>query len=217
MPFQPSLDVEDLTVRFDGRTVLEGFSLSLAPGEKVTLTGASGAGKTTVLRCLLGFVAPEAGAVRIGGRAVTAESVWALRARLGYVQQEPDLGRGRLGEILRRPFTYSANAALKSNLDSAPEWFRLFGLPDDLPDKDASSLSGGEKQRVALIAAIMLNRPILLLDEASSALDQAGREAALEYLRMRDDLTVLAVSHDPERFTLGGRVVTAPSGSDRLA
>ena len=68
-------------------------------------------------------------------------------------------------------------------------------------------LSGGEKQRVAIVSAILLERPIMLLDEASSALDRVSRAAVAEWFRSRRELTVLSVAHDPDRFDLGGRVL----------
>jgi ABC-type iron transport system FetAB ATPase subunit len=201
-------EITDVTVRFAGRTVLERFSLSVRTGGKALLTGPSGCGKSTILRCLLGFVAPEAGSVHIEGQPLTAETVWRLRQRLAYVGQEPDLGSGTASEILERPFHYRANAGLRDNLERVPTLFRQFGLDLDLLEKEMGDLSGGEKQRVALIGALLLDRPIFLLDEVTSALDPASRDAVVDYFRSRDDVTVLFVAHDSDVFSFVDQVVS---------
>jgi len=202
-----ALEAVDVTVLYDGHAVLQDFSMSLGAGETALLTGPSGCGKSTVLRCLLGFVAPETGSVRLGGEPLTAETVWHLRRRLAYVGQEPELGAGTVSEVLERPFHYRANAGLRDNLKRVGALFERFALGRALLDKEAGDLSGGEKQRVALIAAILLDRPIFLLDEVTSALDRAGKENVADYFRSRDDATVLLVAHDPELFPFADRVV----------
>lgn len=210
-----TLEITDVTVRFEGRAVLKDFSMSLGAGEKALLTGPSGGGKSTVLRCLLGFVAPETGSVRVEGEPLTAETVWHLRRRLAYVGQEPELGAGTANEILERPFHYRANAGLRDNLKRVPELFERFGLARYLLDKETGDLSGGEKQRVALIAAILLDRPIFLLDEVTSALDRAGKEVVADYFRSRRDATVLLVAHDPDLFSFADQVVPVGRGRSR--
>ena len=82
---EPAIRIDELTVRFGDQPVLERFSLGLDTGAKATLTGRSGSGKSTVLRCIMGFVVPDAGAVYVGGERLTGASVWRLRAKLAYV------------------------------------------------------------------------------------------------------------------------------------
>ncbi len=203
----PAIDIENLGVAYDGRWVLRGFSLRVARGEKVTLTGPSGVGKSTVLRCVLGLVVPQEGEVRVLGRTVDGRSVWEVRKDLAYVAQEPDLGPGTAREVIERPFSYRANAHLRANIERIGEWFERFRLPPDLLDKDMGTLSGGEKQRVALVSVMLLDRPILLLDEASSALDPANKQTVTDALRSARDLTVLSVSHDVEWRALSNRTI----------
>lgn len=210
------IELKDVTVLFAGRTVLDGFSISLPPGAKALLTGPSGSGKSTVLRCLLGFVTPQSGSVHIQGEPMTADTVWSLRRHVAYVGQEPDLGRGRVTEILEQPFHFRANAALRDNLQHVPELFERFGLDQHLLEKEAPDLSGGEKQRVALIGALLLDRHIFLLDEATSALDPVSRDAVVDYFRARDDITALFVAHDSDVFSFVDQVVSVqPHGRPR--
>ncbi len=214
MTATPAISVDGITVRFGERTVLERFSLDVAEGERVALAGRSGAGKTTVLRAVLGFVVPDEGRVAIGGERLDSESVWRLRRRLAYVAQEPDLGPGTAREALERPFDYRANAHCRENLAILPQLLERFLLPHALLDEDISTLSGGEKQRVALISAVLLGRRIFLLDEPSSALDPASKEAVADFFRAKDGATVLSISHETGSFSIADRVVALAGGTD---
>lgn len=202
-----AIEIEDLGVRYDERWVLRNVALRLRPGEKVTVTGPSGCGKSTLLRCVLGLAMPQEGSVKVFDEPVNARTVWATRRRLAYVAQEPDLGTGTARKAIERPFTYKANTPLRGNLTLLPSLLERFNLAEALLDKDTATLSGGEKQRVALISAILLNRPIVLLDEASSALDATNQRAVVDYFREKADLTVLSVSHDTEWQGFSHRVV----------
>jgi len=204
------IEISNLTVVFDGKEVLSGFDLSVAAGEKVVITGESGCGKSTLLRSILGFAVPAGGSIRVGGELLDEHSVWAVRRRLAYVGQEPELGAGPARDALTRAFEYHANVALRDNIKRIPELTELFGLDSELLDKEVSSLSGGEKQRIALIAAILLDRRTYLLDEGTSALDKANRQVVADYFRGLPDVTLLVVSHDEETFGFADRIVTVP-------
>jgi len=207
MESSTALQITDLTIRYDGRAVLKDFSMSLRAGEKALVAGPSGCGKSTVLRCVLGFTVPEAGSIHIQGKELTSHSVWSLRKHLAYVAQEPDLGAETIRSILEQPFHFRANASKHDNLERIGELFERFGLAQSLLDKEAGDLSGGEKQRVALIGAILLDRSIFLLDEATSALDKAGKQRVADYFRSRDDVTALIVAHDPEWFSFADQTI----------
>ncbi len=206
----PALQIDRLTVRFDGRTVIDGFSLALGYGQRAVITGESGSGKSTVLRCILGFVSSFEGRILVDGERVSAPSIWKLRTRVSYVTQEPQLGTERVKDVLERPFGYRANTALRSNLSRVPELLDRLLLSADLLEKEMAVLSGGEKQRVAIAAALLLGRGILLLDEATSALDKSARAAVAALLSAESALTVLAVAHDAADMPLSGAVLSLP-------
>ncbi|MFP4353965.1 MAG: ATP-binding cassette domain-containing protein [Phycisphaerae bacterium] len=191
---QPAVQIEQVTVRFDGQAVLESLDLTVPAGRKVVLSGPSGSGKSTLLRCLLGLLVPQSGRIVIEGTELDDRTVWQVRRRIGYVAQEPVLGSGTAREVLHRPFSYRANQDQAENLQRVPELFDRFCLSGSLLDKPVEKLSGGQKQRVALVSGILLDRPVLLLDEPGSALDEDNRRAVGEYLA-RSDRTVLVAGH----------------------
>lgn len=194
-----ALTTHNLSVALDEKTLFHGVSFSVKRGEKITITGRSGSGKSTLLRCILGFV-PFDGEIIVQGIPLTIDSVWKVRQNMAYVAQEPELGGKLVRDVLAGPFSYKANHGLVYDHEEVDRLFDAFLLPKFLQDKEMNSLSGGEKQRIALIAALLLQRPLLLLDEAASALDSDAKKHVREYLSSRKDLAILSVSHDVHDF-----------------
>lgn len=207
-----AIEIDDLGVNYDDRWVLRGFSLRVAAGEKVSLTGPSGSGKSTVLKCILGLVEPQEGSINVFGNPVAGAGVWKTRRSLAYVAQEPELGAELVRQAIERPFAFKANAGLRGNLNRLAPLLERFNLNPALLDKESTSLSGGEKQRIALIMAVLLDRSIVLLDEASSALDPENKQAVVDFFREARDLTVLSIAHDAEWLGVADRVVKLANG-----
>ena len=176
------VSVEGLDVRHGGRTVLRGVTLSVAPGEIVTIVGPNGSGKTTLLRAVIGALRPHAGRVRLRDG-----------LRLGYVPQtlhvDPTLPLtvGRFLGLPRRVSRAASHAAMERA-----------GVPD-LLDRQMARLSGGQFQRALLARALLDDPEILLLDEATRGLDQPGSAAfyrQIETVRRDTGCAVLMVSHE---------------------
>jgi putative ABC transport system ATP-binding protein len=189
------IKLDNITVKYNSQPIIEQFSLEVKKGEKVALWGPSGSGKSSILQIPLGFVLPESGTVTVNDVVLSAETAWHIRTKTGYVPQEPNLSSGTVREIVNAPFNYHTNHNLKSNLEKLPGLLEEFALEHSILDKDISTLSGGEKQRVALIIALLLEREILLLDEISSALDHDCRKAVINHLA-KITKTILLVTHD---------------------
>lgn len=207
----PPLELDGLSLSFGEKQLWRGFSLVLNPGEKVAVVGRSGSGKSSLLKCILGFVTPSNGRIRIHGEELHAGTVWSLRRAVGYVPQEPKLGSRTALEFIRAPFAFKANHGRILQPERLKSLCRTFHLDPSLLDQPARKLSGGEKQRVALISSILLERGLYLFDEVTSALDEAAREAAADYFRSRGDLSALFVAHDPEIRRMCDRVISLPS------
>ena len=199
------LEIHDLHVTFDSKQIFTGLSAYLKTGEKIAVTGESGTGKSTLLKCILGFICPDSGIIRIAGKDLSSKNVWELRKEIGYVPQEPDLGQGIVESALFRPFQFKANRELVPEKDKIHDLFRRFRLDPDLLEKDITKLSGGEKQRIAIITALLLKRRIYLLDEATSALDEITRQAVVDYLKRNPELSLIAVTHDPHLLSICSR------------
>lgn len=204
---KPAIEIENLFITIGYQPIFSRLNLRVEQGRKTTLVGKSGSGKSTLLRTLLGFVIPEAGTIRIFGRELNRHSVWKLRTHMAYVAQEPEMAPGKVRQVLEAPFSFKTNRHLQEKLIQLPALLDRLHLPEEILDKDFPDLSGGEKQRIALISALLLNREILLLDEASSALDPAAKQAVIDLLKASESLTVLSVSHDREWMDFSNDVV----------
>lgn len=201
---------ENIGVTFGGKRLFRGFNLAVVAGERIALTGTSGSGKSTLLGCLLGFVVPDEGTIDVDGMRLSPETVWTIRRRMAYVPQEADLGDGTVEAFLHRPFQYAANRLNHDRLARVPDLFEALGLKPELQAAEVASLSGGEKQRIALVAALLLERPILVLDEVTSALDRESAERVSDLLAHQPGMTMLGVVHEGKRMPFATREVGVP-------
>jgi len=210
---EPIISVKDLRLTPDPGA--EPFSLEVEPGQKVIVCGPSGCGKSTLLRAIVGLGPQRGGAIAVDGRPLDAHTVWEVRRMVAFVVQEPDLGRGTAEDVLRRPFGFRANAHLRFDRDTAADLLRRFGLTTEVLVQEIGKLSGGEKQRVALVSAILLQRPVYLLDEPTSALDRGNAGRVVEFFRTLDGATVLLATHERDEYSHWDRIVPLPAARPR--
>ena len=201
------IETDNLTCDIAGHRLFEGLTLRVERGQRVRIAGPSGCGKSTFLKSLMGFVPTASGTIRIEGAELNETSVWTLRHKLAYLAQEPDLGAGRVLDRLHEPFGYRRNADVRFDPDRLNHWLDFFYLPQAVLQKELKSLSGGEKQRLAVILAILLGRTIFLLDEPVSAMDTAGRRRFLQMFQEHPDWTAVFVSHDESLAALADQTI----------
>jgi osmoprotectant transport system ATP-binding protein len=208
--------LEGVTKRFGARVVLAPTTLTIVAGAAVALVGPSGSGKSTLLRIVIGLVTPDAGSVAVAGRRLTASTVTAVRREVGYVIQEgglfPHLTARDNVTLLARHLGW-AHARIDARVAALASLVRV---DPPLLSRFPAQLSGGERQRVGIMRALMLDPPVLLLDEPLGALDPVVRAGLRRDLRrIFKDLrkTVLVVTHDiAEASTLGDEIVVLRDG-----
>ena len=199
------IQVRDLTLAYEGHNpVVKGLDAAFAPGQIHTITGASGSGKSTLISALLGLHKPQSGEVLISGKSLGQQiSSPQWLGHVAYLAQQPFLFSGTIRDNLTlgvqdgtldeaRVLDLMRRLHLTDTLGTEPLQFLL--------NEGGSNLSGGQQQRLALIRALQLARPVLILDEATSSLDSVTRDAVLDLLREETQrgTTVLLVTHDAE-------------------
>lgn len=203
------IQVSHLTKRFGGLTAVDDLTFSLNQGETIALWGANGAGKTTVMRCLLNLM-PYEGTITIDGLNAAKQGK-AVRQRIGFVPQElafhDDMTVKETMEFyaLLRKLGYDHDfSALLNRLELTPH-----------ADKRIRNLSGGLKQRLALALALLANPPVLFLDEPTASLDVHARDDFLSLLLELKTVgkTMVFSSHRlEEMLTLADRVLVMAQG-----
>lgn len=213
-----NVQVEQVSCRRNGRGyVLRKVSLAARRGELVAITGPNGAGKSTLLELLLGLRQPDSGRIVIDGQAIADVSLESLRAAIGFVPQDMELFAGSIAENVlygvRRgiPEEQIMRAAALTGLD------RLVArLPDGWQTqvgRGGKTLSGGQRQLIALARALAADPPILVLDEIGSALDAEAEERVAQILRqLAAERTVIAATHREATLRLADRIYVLEQG-----
>ena len=204
-----------------GKPLLNGFNLTIRPGEKVGLIGRSGAGKSTIVNLLLRFYEPQSGTISIDGQNIGDVTQESLRAQIGLVTQDTSL----LHRSVRDNIVYGRPDATEAEMISAADRAEASGFIPNLSDAkgrrgyDAHvgergvKLSGGQRQRIAIARVMLKDAPILLLDEATSALDSEVEAAIQESLdKIMDGKTVIAIAHRLSTIAAMDRLIVLDKG-----
>ncbi len=212
---QTATAVEIRSIRFSytgEEDVLRDFSLGVKKGECVAITGASGCGKTTLSKLLLGLYPVTDGDIRVNGVSMRECDLASLRRQIAYVPQEPYLFQGSIAENIRmgRPEATEEEVIQAAKQAHAHDFIMEFPERyDTTVGERGNNLSGGQRQRIAIARAILKDTSIILLDEATSALDNESEQAVNEALRnLQGQKTILMIAHRPSTIELADRVCT---------
>ncbi|MBL3587232.1 ABC transporter ATP-binding protein [Rhodovulum sulfidophilum] len=217
-PRDSSVALEDVTFRYspDTAPVLEGLSLRVAPGSMTALVGASGSGKSTVVRLVARFFDVERGRVSISGVDVRDMSEEVLSAQISQIFQDTYLLEGTIAENIRmgRPDAGAEEIAEAARLAGVDDIVRRLPQGLDSPTGEGGvRLSGGERQRIAIARALLKDAPILLVDEATAALDAENRALVTETLaRLRGKRTLIVIAHQLSTIRMADRIAVLEAG-----
>ncbi|NEV60466.1 thiol reductant ABC exporter subunit CydD [Thiorhodococcus minor] len=204
---QQLADARPLGVRFDavhfsyeeGREALRGLTFEIPPGQRIALVGTSGAGKTTVVSLLLGFLSPTEGRILVGEQALADIDLEDWRRHLAWVPQQPRLFQGTIADNIKlgaqdADLEAVREAARRARADQFIE--ALAAGYDSLVGERGAGLSGGQIQRIALARAFLRDAPLVILDEATANLDPESERLVQEGIdELARDRTLLVVAH----------------------
>ena len=192
----PILRITGVSKSFGATRALRDVSLTLQPGCALGLVGGSGSGKSTLARLIARFETPDTGEISIHGRRDYTPGDVQLIFQEAAASLNP---RFSAGQILAEPLLIQKRGSPEARRSKAREWLAIVGLPPDSASKPAMAFSGGERQRLAIARALILEPALLILDESLSGLDlllQAQLTELLLDLRRRLGLTCILISHD---------------------
>ena len=224
-PPAPPLDIHSGAIAFDhvgftypgkAEPIFDGLSVAIKAGERVALVGHSGSGKTTFVRLLQCLYTIQAGRISIDGQDITAGSRSSLRSAIALVPQDPIL----FHRSLRENIAYGQPNATLAEVQNAARQAHIAAFIDSLPEKYETlvgergiKLSGGERQRIAIARAILADRPILILDEATSSLDSSSEQAIQAALQvLTHGRTSIMIAHRLSTILDADRILVFDQG-----
>ena len=217
-PGDAAIELRGLRFRYapDAAEVLRGIDLRIAPGSMTALIGPSGSGKTTLARLIARFFDASQGSVLIGGVDVRRMSGAQLAGQLSQIFQDSYLFTGSIADNIRVGKPGATEAELMQAARQAGVTEIVARLPQgmDTPvGEGGARLSGGERQRIAIARALLKNAPILLVDEATAALDAENQHVIAETLaRLRGRCTLVVIAHQLSTVAMADQIVVLEDG-----
>lgn len=205
------IQFDRVSVTAKNKLILSDISFSLFPGDKAVLCGKSGSGKSTVLRAMLGLHTLTGGTIYFQQQQLSPQSIQTIRSCTAYIGQEPMLGADHVRDALLLPFQFKTHLKNRPSDQRLIEVLHQLQLPEDILGQESGSISGGEKQRIALARGLLLGKTVYLLDEVTSALDAESKQAVFNVFS-DPKLTVLSVAHDPEWLHRCGILIELDAG-----
>ena len=206
------LELRDVGFEVGGQRILDGLSFSIERGDFVLLKGPSGSGKSTLLKLLNNLISASEGSILYKGMEIESYDPIDLRREISYCLQTPVL----FGEVVREDmeFVFKSRGQAYQE-EKVSEVMEYFQLSEGYLDKEVMNLSGGEKQRLALVRSLLFMPEVLLLDEVTSALDETNAsivEGAIKLLNQKG-ITVIWISHQVKRHEpLANKIIGLKGG-----
>ena len=193
-----TVEMKDASLALEGKNLFHNLSFVVSGGEMLCVMGESGCGKTTLLRCILGFQPLDEGAVSIGGTELTSLSAEYMRSMMAYIPQEMNLPCNMVAELVALPYQLRVNRDKRFSKEALMDQWQRLRLDEALYGKQLAEVSGGERQRIMLSMVGMLNKKVVLVDEPTSALDVESSLLVAGYLQglAKRGTAIIAVSHD---------------------
>lgn len=206
------IEFQNVSYRRDGKEIIKSISVEFSPGDFVSIVGPSGSGKSTFLRLCCHLISPTEGKILFHGKDMLQENPIELRKKISYCFQEPILWGDTVEESIAFPFRVRNR---KVDREKVIPLFARFNLDESCLTHEIKNLSGGEKQRIALIRTLLFDPEVLLLDEVTSALDAGNAELIeKEILHLNQEgITILWVTHNDEQSRkYAGQLLTMEDG-----
>jgi ATP-binding cassette subfamily C protein len=217
LPALPAaIRVDNVSFTYDETTVLDGIDMTLRPGEITTVIGPSGSGKTTLADLIIGLRPPSEGTVTLGGEELRSLDLAAWRRHIGYVPQEPVIFNMSVAANVTMEDVSLSVAQVVDALKRAGAWEFVEVLPHGIETRlgeGGVQLSGGQRQRVAIARALIRDPALLILDEATTALDPETEMAICETITsLKPGRIVMAITHQPAWAAVADHVYQLRSG-----
>ena len=206
------LTLHNLSYRTEDKLILDKLNFNLQAGEFVTLTGPSGSGKSTLLKIIASLLSATEGDILFKGKKQAEYEITNYRQKVSYCFQQPSLFDQTVFDNLQFPFLIRNVPFSKSQVDNA---LAAVNLPSSYLDKKITDLSGGEKQRIALLRNTLFLPEILLLDEVTVGLDAYSIDIVHQYINQlwqKNNLTIIQITHNEKEIAHATKIMWLEEG-----
>lgn len=207
------LSLTDISYQVEQRQILNKVNLEVQAGDFLTLTGPSGGGKSTLLKIIASLISPSDGEIIFQGQNQRDYEITTYRQLVSYCFQQPSLFGQTVADNLQFPFIIRNEASSQVQIEQA---LTKVNLPTSYLNKNITELSGGEKQRVALLRNTMFLPKILLLDEVTVGLDARSIEIVHQFIKQlwqEAGLTIIQITHNQAELSQAAKVLWLEEGS----
>lgn len=183
------IQCKNIDLTFSDKKIFENLNLFIEKGENVCVSGASGKGKSTLLKIFQGYIIPDKGQVIINNTAITTGTINKIRQSMIWIPQNINLPVNNGMELL-------SLMHMQSRIKAVNGFVQQLGLDEDIISMDFREISGGQKQRIVISICLSLNKQIILMDEPTSSLDDDSIYLLVRTIKSLEDKTIVSASHN---------------------
>lgn len=212
------IECNNISIKKENKLILDNINLKIKKGEKILIRGESGSGKTSLIRSML-FFEKFSGSLIFENNEINIENITEYRNNIGYIGQRIPNFHYSVGEFLKIHENFKFNRSNIFNVRYVEKLLEKLNFETSILKSKFNILSGGEKQRIAVIGILLLDRPIYIYDEVTSALDPKNIDSLISLIMEDKKKTVLAISHNIEWGKKISRIINMNNGGiieDRL-
>ncbi len=180
---------DNISLSFQGKVIFNDFNATVQKGKCFSISGESGRGKSTLLKLVQGYVSPDNGKILIDEEEINHKTIHSLRKKMAWIPQNINLPVNNGEDLIDL-------LSISEQRDKVQAFLGKLDLDSDILKKDFSKISGGQNQRIVISAVLSLNRPIVLMDEPTSSLDEKSIKRLVDVIDVLEGTTILAASHN---------------------
>lgn len=206
------LEISQLNYSVDGQDILKNINLEIERGTYLTFQGPSGSGKSTLMRIIASMITATSGEVLFNGKHLSSYEPTLYRQKVSYAFQQPTLFGKTVRENLEFPFLVRDK---DFDLQLVTKYLEMVNLNDSYIDKSVNDVSGGEKQRIALLRNLIFPPEVLITDEVTTGLDAENKAIVhdlIDRFNEKRGVTILRVTHDESEIEASSHTITIESG-----
>lgn len=183
------IEFKNISLSFQGNSILTNFNEEIPAGAKFSVGGASGRGKSSLLKLIQGYLIPDSGNIIVDSEEITSKTIHQLRKKMAWIPQNINLPVNNGAELVEL-------MEVARHKETIGHYLEMLDLKTAVLDQDFSTISGGQKQRIVISIVLSLGKPIVLMDEPTSSLDEKSIANLLEVVNTLKNTTIVSASHN---------------------